>query len=395
MGHRILIIDIPSSGHVFPKLALVEELVGSGNQVTYVTVDEFSERVEARGATVLNYESVKPLERLDAGHRDVPPVVFLEENAAMLKAIREYFGERRPDLIAYDEAAFQAGRVLADIWELPAVQLMPSVASNEHFSYFDKMLEITGGGFEIADPVDEVTDFLAEYGLAAKVDEFLWSKRGPEEFNIVFVPRQFQNAQETFDERFVFVGPSLGDRSFLGDWKVPKSNFPIILVSLGTVNNKHVDFFRTAIEVFAEQPLYGVISIGTRVDPAALGPLPSNVEIHRWVSHLSVLEHASAFVTHGGTGSVSEALYSGTPMVVVPQGIDVLPYAERVVELGVGKVVNQEEVNVERLRAAVVEVAHDEGIRMRTLQLQQHTRESGGARRAANEIVAYLNRVTS
>ncbi|UGQ13406.1 hypothetical protein LO772_07300 [Yinghuangia sp. ASG 101] len=391
MPSRLLVIDIPSNGHLFPKLAVVTELVARGHHVTYVTVEEFAEKVRATGAEVLAYDSVKPLESLAADSSITPTEAFFRENVAILRAIEAHYGDDRPDLIAYDEAAFQAGRVLRAIWGTPAVHLAPSVVSNAHYSYFERIFALAPD-FHLTDPVEEITAFLDAYQLADRVGEFLWTKREPDELTIVFVPREFQPAHETFDERFVFIGPSLGERAFLDDWQPPEDKHPVVLISLGTVNNLHPDFFKTAVEAFRDRPLHAVISVGDGLDPADLGPLPPNVEVHRWVRHIRVLEHAAAFVTHGGTGSLSEALHTGTPVVVVPQGVDVLPYAERVTELGIGSVLPPEHLDAAALVDALLHVSQDATVARNVARLREHTHASGGARRAADAIENHLTR---
>ncbi|MDJ0001087.1 glycosyltransferase, partial [Rhodococcus ruber] len=65
-----------------------------------------------------------------------------------------------------------------------------------------------------------------------------------------------------------------------------------------------------------------VISIGRRVDPAVLGDLSANVEVHEHVPQLAVLDAATVFVTHAGMGGCTEALWFGVPTVALPQAVD-------------------------------------------------------------------------
>jgi dTDP-L-oleandrosyltransferase len=384
----VLVIDIPSNGHLFPKLAVVAELTRRGHHVTYVTVADFADKVRAAGADVLTYTSTDPLASLQGDASLTPTQAFLRENAALLDAVLAHYGDERPDLVAYDEAAFQAGRVLRATWGRPAVLLAPSYLSNDHYSYFERFFALTPG-FTLDDPLDEIRAFLAPHGLADRAEEFRWTRRRVDEPTVAFFIRSLQPAHETFDPgRYVFTGPSLGDRGFLGDWQPPADGLPVVLVSLGTVNNRHLDFFRTAVESFRDRPLHAVVSLGDAIDPADLGPLPPNVEVHRWVHHLKVLEHAVAFVTHGGTGSLSEALLSGTPIVFVPQGPDVLPYAERVAELGFGTVLPPGEADVARLREAIDAAVHDPDIRRSVRALQEESQAAGGPRQAADVLEA-------
>ena len=120
--------------------------------------------------------------------------------------------------------------------------------------------------------------------------------------------------------------------------------------------------------------------------------MPPNVEVHRWVPHLTVLGHASAAVTHGGMGTVMEALYTGTPMVVVPTApIDAVT-ARRLNELDLGRALELTELTAERLMELVGEVTANPDIQERTRQMRQHVQDAGGARRAADELEKYLAR---
>lgn len=63
----------------------------------------------------------------------------------------------------------------------------------------------------------------------------------------------------------------------------------------------------------------------------------ANVHIYKSVPQLDVLKMAEVFITHGGMNSVSEALVSGTPMVVIPLVSDQPVNARCIEKLGVGK----------------------------------------------------------
>ncbi|RZS36328.1 dTDP-L-oleandrosyltransferase [Herbihabitans rhizosphaerae] len=394
MGSRILFLSIPASGHVFPTISIVDELVKRRNEVHYTAVGQHAETIAETGATVISYDSVDPVSVVTSDDSGRAPLAFLQENIAMLGAIESHFGENPPDLIAYDGVAAQAGRVLAKKWDRPAVQLSPVFASNEHYSFVEKMME-AAGPVDTANPAMAgfgrlLGELLASNGLEVSIPEFM---QATENLNIVFVPREFQPMGETFDERFVFVGPCLGERAFLGEWEPPQDDRPLVLVSLGTVNNRDASFFGRCVEAFGDLPWRVVISVGGGIDPATLGPLPDNVEVHRFIPHLKVLEHASAAVIHGGMGTLMETLHFGCPTVVVPPFPDVIPNADRVAELKLGIALRPDDLTPERLRAALLEVVEDRTVLERLAEMRAHTRAAGGAVRAADEIEAYLGRI--
>ncbi|MUN39049.1 macrolide family glycosyltransferase [Actinomadura litoris] len=395
MSLHLLFLDIPSNGHVLPKLDLVSELVRRGHRVTYVVADGLAERVRRFGAEVVAYASLDPLTSLSEDDPAAATRAFFRENLAILRAAREHFGDERPDAVAYDEAAFQAGRILSRTWGLPPVLLTPSVVSNEHYSYIEHRDRLAPDA-RLADPVEEIAGALEGFGLGDQVGDFLWSTRRVEELTIAFVPSRLQPAYETFDPELVhFVGPSVGGRDFLGTWDPPAGASRVALVSLGSVRNGDAGFFETVARAFSGRDWHVVVTVGDGLadaDVERIAALAPNVEVHRWVSGVGVLEHAEVFVTHGGSGSLVEAWHTATPVVIVPPAPDFLPYAERTLELGAGRVIPPSALDADRLVAEVEAVASDEAVRARVRELQAHARAAGGARRAAEVLETRLAR---
>ncbi|MFI7081499.1 macrolide family glycosyltransferase [Micromonospora sp. NPDC049903] len=386
-------VNMPARGHVFPTLALVAGLVERGHRVVYTAVGEYADLVRSAGAEVLSYDSVDPMSVIGGADSGRVPLLLLDECEAIIRAAREHFADAPPDLVAYDGALLQAGRILARVWGRPATQLSPVFASNEHYSFPEQMMKAAGPASMdngvMAEFFPRMAGMLAAHGVELDPMELVTAVEGQ---NLVFLAREFQPAGATFDDRFAFVGPCLGERGFLGDWRPPSDGRPVVLVTLGTVHNGDTEFFRSCLAAFADGPWHVVISVGEGVDPADLGAPPKNVEIHRWVPHLKVLEHADAFVTHGGMGSVNEALYWGCPMVVVPPWPDVVPNAWRLVELGIARQLDPTEISADLLRESVAAVTDDPEMRERARQMRTHTREAGGAPRAVEELEAYLQR---
>lgn len=396
MARHYLFMCQPDHGHVIPNLAVVAELIRRGNQVTYLTGESMAAVVRETGATVVGYDS--PYAKANLRELEDDPLglisLFLDESQVMLEAADTWV-TGRPDLVVYDISVLHAGRVLARKWGLPAAQLIPVFASNAGFSYLSAIYRDGGEGDGGALPrwVDDMlarTGALAgAHGLQVDPAELWWEIQ---DFNLVNLPRAFQFAGETFDERFAFVGPCLGERSFLSDWRPPGNGLPIALLSFGTVASSRPELFRTCVRAFCELPWHAVVTVGDGMDPADLGPLPPTVEVHRWVSHLSVLEHASVAVTHGGMGTAMEALYWGRPSVVVPAtAIDALA-ARRIEELGLGRVVDPARLTPERLVDAVLGVAGDERVRRAASAMRHEVRTAGGTSRAADELERHLAR---
>lgn len=387
MTRHYLFMCQPDHGHVIPHLAVVAELVGRGNRVTYITAPAMAAKVAGAGATVVCYDSA--YQSVDLRKLEDDPLsllsLFLDESAAVLRAAAQV--RERPDVIVYDISILHAGRILARAWGLPATQLIPVFASNEHFSYLSS---IYGGEDTAGDLPAWVDDMLARtrelalaHGVTEDPAELWWQVQ---DSNVVTLPRSFQFAGDTFDERFAFVGPCLGERAFLAGWEPPGDGLPIALLSFGTVASGRPDLVRTCVQAFGELPWHGVVTLGDGMDPGGLGPLPPNVEVHRWVSHMSVLEHASVAVSHAGMGTAMEALYWGCPLVVVPATAVDRPAARRIGELRLGRVLEPAELTPDRLVEAVLGVAADPEVRRGAEAMRRDIWAAGGTPRAADVL---------
>jgi dTDP-L-oleandrosyltransferase len=398
MSRHFLFLGITDRGHVFPHLALVEELVRRGNRVTYATGSALAPAVEAVGATVLPYESEYDLvDSFEVVNNDFArmPVLLLEESITMLRVVEEALADDKPDVIAYDIGSLCAGRLLSYAWDLPAIGLSPFYATNEKFSYLHAMLQQQDVQIvppEMGEWVALLTDLLTSYGIETSAMEWAMQLK---DFYLVHLPRAFQFEGDSFDERYAFVGLCLSERNFADEWQRPADGLPIALVSLGTVFNNQPEFFRTCIKAFTGQPWHLVLTVGPRLDPASLGPLPPNVEVHQWLPHMPVLKHASVLVNHGGIGSIMEALYWGRPLVIVPLSPTEGPTGRRIVELGLGETIQPAQVTPERLLQAVTDVTGNEDIQQHVADMRQHIIDAGGTTRAVNEVEAYLERYES
>ncbi|WP_007023594.1 macrolide family glycosyltransferase [Saccharomonospora iraqiensis] len=396
-SRHILVVNVQGHGHVYPSLGVVRELTRRGHRVSYLTGPAFADEVTAAGATVVPYKS-----EFDDFH--VPDVVdredaetqlhlvYVRENVALLRAAERALQDDVPDLVAYDVMPFLAGRLLAEHFGRPAVRFNGGFAENEHYSMFEALWASHGHRH----PADVETvhtvlvDLLAEYGIHTPVKQF-W--REIEDLNIIHLPRSYQIAAETFDERFVFVGPNFTGRLENTHWSPPHPDTPVLLVSLGTLFNEHPEFFKTCAEAFAGTRWHVVMAIGQHLDPDTLGPLPANVEVHPWVPFHTVLERATVCLTQGTTGATMEALDMGVPLVVMPHfATEAAPFAQRTVELGLGYELPADKIDPTEIRATVQRLAADTEVKQRVLRMQQDIRESGGSSRGADEIEAYLRR---
>jgi MGT family glycosyltransferase len=387
MSH-ILMVGVGAHGHTNPHLPVIAELVERGHRVSYAIPEPFAATVAATGAVPLVVDSTLPDETRGEQWPDNALVgmgLFLDDARHVLPQLEAALTGDRPDLVLYDIAGYP-GRALAERWGIPLVQLSPSMVAWE--GYEEDMAEAMGF-LQTPDGAAFTARFdgwLRELGIDRPWAEF--SGRPPR--CVVLIPRVMQPNADRVDERvYTFVGPGL-DRRDDGDWPAPDR--PLLLVSLGSAYTDRAGFYRDCAAAFGGLGWQVVIAIGRHTDPADIGPLPPDVELHRWVPQFAVLAHASAFVTHAGMGGCAEGLYQGVPMVAVPQAVDQPGNAAVLEALGVGVTVSPAAATPERLREAVLSLTGSAEVRARSAALRAELRAAGGARAAADVVAAQLPR---
>lgn len=397
MAH-IAFLPLPAHGHVTPALPVAAELADRGHRVTFATTAEFAGAVAGTGATPVCYESslagkAQPA-RFTADYMAREPLRCIEESIAITPLLEQRIGGA-PDLYAYDVSTFPTGRALARKSGRPGVQLFPVFASNERYSFGRAQAAelddpVPADHPAIAEFLGKVADFAGEHGLGGAPESLL----APcDDANLVFLPERFQLNAEAFDGRHAFVGACLPAREPETQWRPPANGEPLALISLGTTFNDNAGFFRRCADAFADLPWQVVLTLGGRVDPADLGPLPGNVAAYRWVPHTAVLRHADVFACHAGMGTMMEALSFATPLVLVPPEVtEHRMNARRAVELGLGRMLASGSASAEDLRDTMLAVAADPAIRSRTTEMRDVLRAAGGTGRAADFVEARLRR---
>ncbi|MFJ3703393.1 MULTISPECIES: macrolide-inactivating glycosyltransferase [Streptomyces] len=388
---HIAMFSIAAHGHVNPSLEVIRELVIRGHRVSYAVPASFAAKVAATGAQPVVYTSTLPTGPEGWGSEPIDYIEpFLADAVQALPQLADAFAGDEPDLVLHDITAYPA-RVLAHRWGVPAVQLWPNLVPWE--GYAEEVGELqnaevrkTGRGRAY---FERFADWLTENGLGdLSPDDFVARPRR----GLVLIPEALQpNADRVDHARFTFVGACQGERADQGEWKRPADAEKVLLVSLGSSFTGEPAFYRECVEAFGGLPGWHVVlQIGAQVDPAELGHVPPNIEVHSWVPQLSVLKQADAFITHAGAGGSQEGLATGTPMVAVPQAVDQFGNADMLQSLGVARHLPKEEADAASLRAAVIALAGDPDVTARLTLIRERMAEEGGTGRAADLIEAEL-----
>lgn len=386
-----MFLPFPAYGPVNPTLAIAQELVSTGQTVIYYLPEEFRETVEATGAIFRPYES-KILNSIASG-----TPTQAQECRLVLPQVWERIRADKPDVIVHDPFSPWT-TILVRRLGLPAIFLHSSYPMNEHFNLSSVMADMSIAGDRLAqmrEATDKENAALAEVCATYHVApiDYVGLAASPKPLNIVLIPQAFQPAGSSFDERYVFVGPSIWPRYIGESFPIEqlKTEKPLLYISLGSIFTNQPLFFKTCFEAFADTPWQVVLSHGRSVDRGVLGFVPDNFLLSAYVPQLNVLERANVFVTHAGVNSAMESLFYGVPMVAIPQAtVDQAITARLIAEMRLGVALSKAEITTERLREAVEHVADDEGIGQSVRRIQRLTCEAGGYRRAAAAILQFV-----
>lgn len=404
-------VCLPAAGHVNPTLPVVAELVRRGHRVTYATSEHYAEAVRATGAAF--FESGEdhaahfprlggPMAGGDAASKSSGMVAglgagmmsgllerLLERARIEFPALLDQLARERPDAVCYD-AMTLAGKMAARKLALPDIALLPSYATNEHFSMRDLMPSRAPAG--MLEAFKQARRLIGEFAAEQGLTDFTFMEGPPASLSICFIPREFQPAGDTFGPSFHFVGPSLGSKA-AGEhsWHPGRKDMPLLFISLGTTPlNDRPDFFRLCLEAFAGTEWQVAMAIGDRIGTAELGDIPDNVEVRPYFPQLDVLRHADVFLSHTGMNSTMEALYFEVPLVAFPLQPEQAANARRVEELGLGRRLSAETLSPEAIRSAVADVGNDQVIRRNLTAMSRRVRAAGGATAAADAVEHYM-----
>ncbi|MEC0092257.1 macrolide family glycosyltransferase [Paenibacillus macquariensis] len=390
---RVLFINGGSEGHINPTLGVVQELIRRGEEVVYVIAEQFRDRIEPTGAEVITFNDGKFLEAFLAGGRNPWARVggLLRTADIIIPSVLEQIKGEQFDYIIHD-SMFGCGRLLAQILDLPAINSCTSFAIQENS--FDSLQDRLSR--HLPADVNEreqqefqqlVDNIHAKYNVQVSSAYEVFCNPAP--LTIVYTSKCFQPDGESFDETFKFVGPSFVPCSYdQFDFSHLDSD-RVIYISLGTVFNQAMDFYKLCFAAFSETRYTVILSVGRQIEIAELGDIPTNFIVRNYVAQIEVLQHSKLFITHGGMNSTGEGLYYGVPLIVLPQSADQPAVARRVAEMGAGIHLNQEGLTAQDLREAAESVLKDASIRKLSIEIGDSFRAAGGYHQAVEEIFMY------
>lgn len=154
---------------------------------------------------------------------------------------------------------------------------------------------------------------------------------------------------------------------------------PPVVFTPGSANIQARRFFEVALAAVRQTGLRAVLV--TRALEQLPADLPATVHAAAYVPFSPLLRRASAFVHHGGIGTLSQGFAAGLPQIVMPMAHDQPDNAHRLVRLGTGLSLPPRRFTPDRLATALRTCRDDRTLRAAALACARRlqTRPDPGA----------------
>ncbi len=172
-------------------------------------------------------------------------------------------------------------------------------------------------------------------------------------------------------------------------WELPgalaSGDGPLVYLSLGSLGSADVELMRSLIATLADSPYRVIVSLGPQ---HAELELAANMVGEEFLPQTTILPQVDLVITHGGNNTVTECLYFGRPMVLLPLFWDQYDNAQRMDETGFGARLSTYGHEPDELRAAVDSRLEDGALAARLAAVSSRLQTSPGTEIAADRIEA-------
>lgn len=110
-----------------------------------------------------------------------------------------------------------------------------------------------------------------------------------------------------------------------------------------------------------------------------------------YAPYSKLFPHTSCIVHQAGVGTTGQAMYSGKPIVILPECNDQHDNLERIKRLGIARGIQMQSVSVWRLRRAIEAILSDHAYRDKATLVSRRVKGENGLQTAADAIEELLN----
>ena len=384
---KIVFFCIPAHGHTNPTLGVVRELVSRGHQVWYYSYNMMREKIESAGATFIScddYDTEQKLSAKDSARvgKDLTfsTKILVDTTLALDDKVCKEIAELKPDCIVADSMAIW-GKAVARKLGIPLVSSTTTFAFNQYSAKVMKqgIGDLVKMIFSIIKTTKHIKRLQSKGYPVKNILDII--SNDDSTHTIVYTSPEFQPFSETFSDKYAFVGPSIQPAAE----KIEKKRDKLIYLSMGTVNNDMMPFYKECLSAFTDTDYQVIMSVGHLVPLEDFGEQPENISVFSHVDQIAVLQQADVFVSHCGMNSVSESLYFGVPLVMVPHTSEQGGVSERVNKLGAG--IRLDKTDAPSILEAINEIFMDSTYQQNAASISESFKRCSGAKGAADKIL--------
>ncbi|MDR1549443.1 MAG: glycosyl transferase [Hungatella sp.] len=393
---KIMFISLPVSGHVNPQLNLCKELSQRNVNLIYYTFEQYFYKFNDMDGVDLRkypddfyhyYNKLAANEKLQSQFMNLLYVFYTFTEKLLPFMMREVEKEK-PDLIICDTLAIWS-KIAARYYHIPYVYFVSSFMG-------DKIMMKETPAFTLslvksaAVSIPYILKFSTiikrlekQYG---KVVDKPWNIMEPEgKYTMVVTSKDFHPGGYKYPSNVKFVGPAFVDHEPLTEEK------DTIFISLGTICFSDT-YWDICIDASKDLGYQVVVSFGGNMNNKVnAAGLPDNVKIYKNLSleeYRNVLKRSVLFISHGGFNSISDSILYETPLIICPGHAEQASNGRVVEEDGCGKlfIANTEQFRKENLKALIIQVINDAGMKKNLSKYRKSFLESPGFKKIVDEL---------
>lgn len=151
-----------------------------------------------------------------------------------------------------------------------------------------------------------------------------------------------------------FLGSAVREETVASEvrqWLAAEDTRPIVYVSFGSFLSVRGDVLTRVAGALQDLDVRVAIASGS-TSPQELGPVPASWLVRGFLPQVTLLRRAALAVSHGGNNTVTEAITSGVPLLVLPFSTDQFAGAAAVEAAGFGTALDPNSASVDDLREA-------------------------------------------
>ena len=430
----VLLVTAPFAGHANPALALGEELVRRGHNVTFFSLDNWvnlrGKAIERgmrfmsageHGVTENEWSGILSKRAALKGFSSKNPLAMIEELRLLdqsrplsgTETIAKYcmsINLKEWDIIVTEDYLTHRVPCIAKSRNVSVVLLSMAYLTNEsppwpfpiHESAYSDNLSFKERGITC---VLNLLNFLsalfrAILSIKLSVAESLCKEmfKYPVElgWEIPFIITTVLGLEypRTISPLTTYVGPILSHKLLnqslpndLSNWLKNKNNKSVIYISMGSLLSPSDELIQEIINGISDTDYSVVWSIHNKNIPNIDS---SKYHTSSWIPQATLLQHQSISMTimHGGSNGIHESLYFGIPIIVIPVLGDQFDWAIRVSDAGVGVQLLPHQLTSSFLKQSIKTIENG-GYRKKAVKMSVLMKRAGGVRKAADLVELY------